>query len=1265
MAMSKWSADAVPRQGRENSSLERSARRLIAIVCTCLAAALSLLPVAAFAQDFTPEPNAWVDEDGVLHWDAEGEYLSRIDLSPLMFGPDSANYCAPSVNGEYTYDIENLFQMAEQFYGGIGTGDVSGLNSKHPVTFVYYEKQADDTMKEVGKAVGTYSYPYKTGQLVTLDTPSQLTWTGDGFTASWDAVDNAANYQVTFYETTASGSTSEVGETTTANTSCELTSVVTSPKDGVTYSFEVRARGPEGNFEYRASDTSKKSVPSGVWKTPVVEYGLSVGGVDVTSENAMDVLGNGSVSYDPDSQTLTLENATIAAGMDGSYGAIKRVAYDGPDSLTIELVGTNSCGSIVIGGNTDDPCPLTITGEGSLTVSETEPAGAISAQGDITVDGATLTVTAYVNGIQANSSSIAIKNGAKVDASATGDNAYMALSAGDDVEVTGAGTRLVASTEDADGYYAVIAHDGAVTIGEGAYVEAHGVVRSQQQLTVKGEGTVLQAEGTTSGKSAVSCPASISVEGGAQVKATGRCYGATGISVTNGSMLDVTAVGDGFAVDAQGPITVSDSTLKAKSTDTVAVYIWNGSGALTLANSMVDVSSENSYALYALTGGIEMSGGMVTLSAPHSYATYTTGSLVAKDGVKLDVKNSVHGLAADGTVRLSGATGTIDVDNAALFSNSAVVVIESGCDLVLVGQMTINAAADQGDISISDSELDVTGTDAVYAEQNITIDGSQVEITASENPINTGSGSLTISGDQTKITATGGSYIGAGNELVINGGAVSVDVTTPADENVMAALYGNKAVYIKGGTVNATVRKAGDNDTTYAIISNGIVEFTGGTTTLKGDTGTLYVSKNSGSVSFGNNADWYQWTTTPDGTPVRSEDEQYTYGENPSTYLRIEPAVPLYELVIVDGTGVSTVAGSYVEGAEVTISANPFDASLHFSGWTQSGTVTGSFGDANAAETTFTMPAGEVTLTANYEPHIFEGGVCTVCGAKDPDYVVTPPTRPNYPPTVTEGDGGSVSIDPERPHAGDEVTITPEPDEGKTVDSVTVTDKDGELVEVTDNGDGTWSFTQPSGKVTITVTFVCDGGELCPSAHLTDVDPGEWYHEAIDWAVESGLMSGYDDGSNTFGPDDTLTRAQLAQILYNQAGRPEVDPSAVEAYSDCSAGAWYARAVAWAASQGLMTGYDDGTGRFGPEDELTREQLAAVFWRIAGEPAADADLSAFPDGDSTSAWALEPVEWAVETGLLKGYDHTGELDPAGELTRAQAATVFFRLAGNE
>ena len=1004
-------------------------KRFVAMLA-CALAALLLLPATAFAQDFTP--NAWLDDDGVLHWNAEGDYYSRIDLYPLLFGPSSADHCVPSADGEYTYDIENLFQAAEQFYAIAGS--VEGLNGYHPVTFVYYEKQPDGTMEEVGKAEGTYSYPYTTGQIVKLATPGNLAWAGDdGF------IEHAGEYRVNFYETV-SGSTSEVGGTYVEGTTCALTSVVTAPKDGATYTFDVRAWGPEENYAYRASDTSAKSGESAAWKTPVVEYGLFVGDVGVTSENAADVLGDGSVSYDPKTQTLTLENATIVGtGTSDARAAIERVAYDGPDSLTIELVGTSSCGSIVIGGNADDPCPLTIAGEGSLTVSETGPAGAISAQGDITVDGATLTVTAYGNGIQANSSSIAIKNGAKVDASATGDFAYMALSAGGDVEVTGAGTRLVASTANADGYYAVIAHDGAVTIGEGAYVEARGVVRSQQQLTVKGEGTVLQTEGTVSGQSAVSCLASIFVEDGAQVKATGRCHGANGISVTNGSMLDVTAVGDGFAVDAQGPITVSDSTLKAKSTDTVAVYIWNSSGALTLTNSAIEASSEKMYALYAGSGGIEMSDGSVTLSAPNNYATYTSGGLVAKDGVSLNVTNSAHGLAANDTVRLSGATGTISVGNAALYSNSSDVVIESECDLELVGQMTINAP--RGDISISDSKLDVTGTDAVYAKQDITIDNSQIDITASENPINTGSGSLTISGNQTELAATGGSYFGAGNELVINGGDVSVTITTPADQSFMAALYGNKAVHINGGTVTATVVKGDSSASTYAIRSNGEIEFTGGTTTLKGDTGTLYVSQNGGSVSFGSNPEWYQWATSPTGEVVLAEDDPYSYDEDKSTYLRIEPAVPLYELRVQGGTG----GGMYAEGTEVTISAVEFDDYGHFTAWYVVDTGGGKFENRHDATTTFTMPANDTNVVSGYEEHelvhhdakaptctesgweeyvtctgcdyttfkeipatghTYEDGTCVDCGEKDPDYVAPEdPAGPSEGGSGSEGDG--------------------------------------------------------------------------------------------------------------------------------------------------------------------------------------------------------------------------------------------------------------------
>lgn len=342
-------------------------------------------------------------------------------------------------------------------------------------------------------------------------------------------------------------------------------------------------------------------------------------------------------------------------------------------------------------------------------------------------------------------------------------------------------------------------------------------------------------------------------------------------------------------------------------------------------------------------------------------------------------------------------------------------------------------------------------------------------------------------------------------------------------------------------------------------------------------------------------------------------------------------------------------------------------------------------GDSLAQKLVTIVPKNpDATITVNGQP--YSGAYLQAFGSgenrfeivvKAPDgsttatyYLVVANNVPYVPPTYEvsvsdETEHGVVKVSPSRATAGQTVTITPEPDEGYLVGGVTVTDAEGNPVTVTDKGDGTFTFTMPRGKVTVEVRFTCDGGERCPSRHLVDVPVGEWYHDVVDWAVSCGLMSGYDDGSNTFGPDDTLTRAQLAQMMFNEAGKPEVDASLAERFSDCGSDAWYAKAVAWAAREGLMTGYDDGSGRFGPNDELTREQLAVVFWRIAGEPDERGDLTQFPDGSDTSSWALDAVGWAVATELLRGYDNTGELGPGDDLTRAQAAAVFMRQADAE
>ena len=265
-------------------------------------------------------------------------------------------------------------------------------------------------------------------------------------------------------------------------------------------------------------------------------------------------------------------------------------------------------------------------------------------------------------------------------------------------------------------------------------------------------------------------------------------------------------------------------------------------------------------------------------------------------------------------------------------------------------------------------------------------------------------------------------------------------------------------------------------------------------------------------------------------------------------------------------------------------------------------------------------------------------------------------TPPTYKPDVTQPDeGGTVSVTPIRPERGDTVTVKPKPDEGYELDSVTVTDRKGEPVEVTAKPDGTYTFKQPAGKVKIEVAY--KPIETPWNNPFADVSEDDWYYEAVRLVQEQGLMNGYSDGR--FGAEDTLSRSQLAQILFNREGRPGSDY--LLDFSDVAGGVWYAEAVRWAASQGIVSGYGNGT--FGPNDPITREQLAVMLWRYSGSPAAASKELDFNDESQISGYALEAMRWAVENGILNGYGD-GRLGPKGQATRAQAAQILKNFIGN-
>ena len=172
----------------------------------------------------------------------------------------------------------------------------------------------------------------------------------------------------------------------------------------------------------------------------------------------------------------------------------------------------------------------------------------------------------------------------------------------------------------------------------------------------------------------------------------------------------------------------------------------------------------------------------------------------------------------------------------------------------------------------------------------------------------------------------------------------------------------------------------------------------------------------------------------------------------------------------------------------------------------------------------------------------------------------------------------------------------------------------------------------------------------CHTTDSTDVSESAWYYDAVKFVGENSLMNGI--GSNLFAPDANLSRAQLAQILYNKEGKPTV--GRISPFTDVDAGAWYSDAVIWATGRNIVGGY--GNGLFGPDDNITREQLAVMLWRYARKPTASTYLT-FRDAGQISAFAQSAIGWAVENKILNGRG-SNILDPKGFATRAEVAQML-------
>lgn len=970
---------------------------------------------------------------------------------------------------------------------------------------------------------------------------------------------------------------------------------------------------------------------------------------DNASENSYHVY------YNADTKMLTLNGA-----------ALKGPLFVPGDTI-VELLGLNSIGTETVkvtgsGIEVDSAGTLTVQGRGQLvTYCTTEAITNTQSGGSITIREATLTLAEWQTSIYSRFGSITITDGADV----TANDIKCAPTTGNDdgdghIVISGDGTKVTA--------VAINTTDGKITISEKAVVEAvnnsGAAISGQTGVEVK-TGAKVTAKGSTGAISAFR--GDLDLDGEVYAEMTGGIYAALSVSGNN-------------SINIKGKL-----TLVSKYTGAWAP----GLGNITIDNGEVTVTADF---------------GFITRINSNTDAAADGGNLIIKNGSKVSITGAMG-------VYMLHNKGVLTVDSSTLEINSSSWGIYNGGEVKMINSTVTCTPTNANNKAIGTSKIDyqydngytfMAGDDAnsavesPAADQTANLNKSYVQITPKS----------VISVTGVELNKTELSLIEGNTETLIATvaptDATNQEVTWKSNNPAVATVDENGVVTaVAVGSATITVTTVDGSFTAICTVTV-IPVLTAGIATRENETNATvkFTSNETGEYYYAVvESGATEPTIDTTGTGMTCEATEQTIFLDNLTGTGAKDIYIVFKDMAGDVSGKLKITIPAYIPLVYSISADSaiLDFGSAYTGYTAPAAKTITITNTGNQRITLTQPTATnfeigmlsqtsidpnetATFTIKPKSGLSVGAyneTITVYGANGGGStnvlsitaifaVYNSPSSviyiPSYSIIVNTTENGGVTVSRKTAVSGTTITITVTPDEGYTLETLTVLNQSGKEIELTDFGNGKYTFKMPPSKVTVTATFVL---QKTASDYFTDVPEGSYYADAVLWAVQNGITTGVDE--NHFGSDHSCTRAQLVTFLYryvqSQGGGFTGAWMFKLPFSDVSE--WCYESVAWSYMNGIVQGY--GNGQFGSDDAITREQMVVILYRFAQfmgmdvSVGADTNILSYNDAMDVSEYAMEAVQWATGAGILQGYD--GNLMPAQPCTRAQIVTMLYRLLG--